>query len=118
LDEGTAAAEAMSMFFAKRKNKDASKFFVSQECFPQTIDILKTRSAPLGIELVIGDHKNIELNQEMFGLLVQYPSSEGEVYDYSELFSKADQNNIYKVVAADILSLSLLKSYTSPEISC
>lgn len=109
LDEGTAAAEAMSMFYSKRKNKDANKFFVSKECFPQTIDILKTRSKPLGIELVIGDHKNIELNQEIFGLLVQYPASKGEIYDYSDLFSKAEQNKILKVVAADIMSLSLLK---------
>ena len=109
LDEGTAAAEAMAMFYAKRKNKNAKKFFVSKECFPQTIDVLKTRSNPLCIELIIDDHKNIVLNEDIFGILVQYPASEGEIYDYTELFNDAAQKNIYKAVAADILSLSLLK---------
>jgi len=110
LDEGTSAAEAMSMFFAKRKNKNAKKFFVSSECFPQTIEVLQTRSNPLGVELVIGDHKNIELNEEYFGLLVQYPASEGEIYDYTDLFNQASKKNIYKAVAADILGLSVLKA--------
>ena len=109
LDEGTAAAEAMAMFYAKRKNKNAKKFFVSKECFPQTIDVLKTRSNPLCIELIIDDHKNIVLNEDIFGILVQYPASEGEIYDYTELFNDAAQKNIYKAVASDILSLSLLK---------
>lgn len=108
LDEGTAAAEAMSMFYARRKNKNAKKFFVSNECFPQTIDVLITRSNPVGIELVIDDHKNIELNEDYFGILVQYPASEGEIYDYTNLFNDAAQKNIYKAVAADIFSLSLL----------
>jgi glycine dehydrogenase len=110
LDEATAAAEAMVMFFNNRKKDKANskKIFVSNEVFPQTIDVLKTRSKPLGIELVIGNHKSFELNNDFFGLLVQYPAMNGEIYDYSKLFSKADELKIFKVVAADILSLTLL----------
>ncbi len=110
LDEGTAAAEAMSMFFSFRKNEkpDANIFFVSQECFPQTIDVLKTRANPLGIELQIGDHTKLELNDKIFGMLLQYPSDRGEIYDYKDLIAQAHQKNIYSVVAADLLSLAIL----------
>lgn len=110
LDEGTSAAEAMAMFFHnRRKDKiNSKKFFISDQVFPQTIDILKTRSKPLGIELVIGDHTQIKLNNDFFGLLVQYPAMNGEVYDYATLFETANSFNILKAVAADILSLTLL----------
>jgi len=110
LDEATAAAEAMGMLYSVRKSnkKNANVFFVSDEVFPQTIDVLKTRSAPLGIELRIGDHKNVELTDDIYGILVQYPSGNGEIYDYSELFNKASEKGIFKCVAADILSLALL----------
>ncbi len=110
LDEGTAAAEAMGMFFAQRKaaKKNSKVFWVSEECFPQTIDILKTRCAPLGIELRIGNHKNLELTDDIFGMIVQYPACDGEVYDYTEIFKQANEKGIYKVVAADFLSLALL----------
>jgi len=110
LDEATSAAEAMVMFFNNRKKDkiNSNKFFVSNEVFPQTIDVLKTRSKPLGIELVIADHKTVELDNEYFGLLVQYPALNGEIYNYSELFSHAQGFGILKVVAADILSLTLL----------
>ena len=110
LDEATSAAEAMIMFFNNRKKDKANsnKFFVSNEVFPQTIDVLKTRSKPLGIELVIADHKTVELNNEYFGLLVQYPALNGEIHDYAELFTNANRYGILKVVAADILSLTLL----------
>jgi glycine dehydrogenase len=108
LDEGTAAAEAMTMLHTVSKSRNANIFFVSEECFPQTIDVLKTRSKPLGIDLIIGDHKTIELNDKIFGLLVQYPSCDGEIYNFSELFKKADELAITKVVAADLLSLTLL----------
>lgn len=110
LDEATAAAEAMTMLFALRKanKKNSNLFFVSEEVFPQTIDLLKTRSAPLGIELRIGNHKNVELSDDIFGMLVQYPACDGEVYDYTELFKRAEEKGIYKAVAADILSLALL----------
>lgn len=111
LDEGTAAAESMSMLFAARKlnKKNAIKFFVSDKCFPQTIDVLITRSAPLGIELVIGDYEQVSLNEEFFGLLVQYPDERGSIHDYEEFFNEANQKGIYTVTAADLLSLVLLK---------
>ena len=108
LDEGTAAAEAMSMFYSLRKNKEANVLFVSEEVFPQTIDVLRTRANPLGIELQIGDHKNVKLNEKIFAILVQYPSGYGEVYDYKNFFDEADKKNIFKIVAADLLSLTLL----------
>lgn len=110
LDEGTAAAEAMQMFYGLRKNKAADTFFVSQDCFPQTIDVLKTRSNPHGIKLQIGDYKNLELNDNIFGILVQYPSGFGEINDYKELFSEAKAKKIFSVTAADLLSLALITS--------
>jgi glycine dehydrogenase len=110
LDEGTAAAEAMTMFHNVRKKHktDSHKFFVSEDIFPQTIDVLKTRAKYLGIELVIGDHKSIELNNDFYALVVQYPSNTGEIYDFENLFAKADEFSLYKIVIADILSLTLL----------
>src|SRR5476651_2878944 len=82
LDEGTAAAEAMFMQYSLRKNDKAKTYFVSQELFPQTIDILKTRAQPYGIKLQIGDHRTAELNDKMFGAIVQYPAGPGAVYNY------------------------------------
>ena len=110
LDEATSAAEAMIMFYnARKKDKiNSHKFFVSEEVFPQTIDVLKKRSKPLGIELVIGDHNSFNFDNDFYGLLVQYPSKTGEIYDYSEFFNQAQSKGIFKVVAADILSLTLL----------
>ncbi len=107
LDEGTAAAEAMHMFFASRAGSGV-KFFVSKDCFPQSIDILKTRAEPLAIQIVVGDHQTFQLTNEFFGALVQYPASNGEVYDYTEFCSKAHGSGIYVIVAADLLSLTLL----------
>ncbi|MCU7493726.1 MAG: aminomethyl-transferring glycine dehydrogenase, partial [Ignavibacteria bacterium] len=108
LDEATSAAEAMIMLFHARKNKTADTFFVSEECFPQTIDVLKTRSNPLGIKLLIGDHKTVELNDNIFAMLLQYPAGCGEIYDYSSLIGKAKEHKIYTAVAADLLSLAIL----------
>ncbi len=108
LDEGTAAAEAMSMLHSLRKNRDANQFFISEELFPQTIDVLKTRANPLGIELVIGNHREIELTEKFFGLIVQYPAGQGGIYNYREFFKLAEKHNIYTVVAADLLSLAIL----------
>ncbi|MCC7158022.1 MAG: aminomethyl-transferring glycine dehydrogenase [Ignavibacteria bacterium] len=110
LDEGTAAAEAMHVLFAARKpeKKSANKFFVSDECFPQTIDVLKTRTEPIGVELIVGDIDKIELTDDIFGMMVQYPTADGEIHDYTKLFDRAHENGIYCVVAADFLSLTLL----------
>lgn len=110
LDEATAAAEAMTMLFALRKTakKTANVFWVSDEVLPQTLDVLKTRSEPLGIKIEIGDHKIVELTDDIYGILVQYPATDGEVYDYSELFKQAESKGILKAVAADLLSLALL----------
>jgi len=110
LDEGTAAGEAMSMLFAARKGsrKNAKTLFVSEECFPQTIDVLKTRSAPFGINLLIGDHKSVELNDDIFAVMLQYPAQNGSVYNYKEFIDKAKQKDITTIVAADLMSLVLL----------
>jgi len=108
LDEGTAAAEAMFMQYSLRKNPQANVFFVSEEVFPQTIDILKTRAQPYGIELLIGDHKTVELTGQMFGAIVQYPAGNGEVYNYRDFATDAHEKGIKLTVAADIMSLVLL----------
>ncbi len=108
LDEGTAAAEAMAMMHAVDNGKHGNTFFVSDECFPQTIDVLKTRATPLGIELQIGDYKKIKFTEKIFGAIIQYPAGSGAVYDYSEFISKAKANGSYVVFAADLLSLILL----------
>lgn len=112
LDEGTAAAEAMTMCYGLRKgNKTKSnQIFVSDECLPQTIDVIKTRAVPHGIDVVVGDFKTFELNDNIFAVVVQYPALNGDVYDYSEFFAKANELKIFKVICADILSLTLLKS--------
>ena len=108
LDEGTAAAEAMFMQYSTRKNQAAKKYFVSELVFPQTIDILKTRANPYGIELVIGSHLDFVATEDFFGAIVQYPAGNGEVFDYKNFASELHNQNIKLTVAADILSLTLL----------
>lgn len=108
LDEGTAAAEAMFMQYSLRKNQNANVFFVSQEVFAQTIDVLKTRAQPYGIELKIGDHRTVELTDDMFGAIVQYPAGHGAVYNYTDFAAQAHQKGIKLTVVADIMSLVLL----------
>ncbi len=112
LDEGTAAAEAMSMLLGQRKGskrKEAFKFFVSEACHPQTIDVLKTRSEPIDVEIVIGSHKELDVTDpELFGILLQYPATDGSVENYTNLITAAHENSVYAVVAADLLSLTLL----------
>lgn len=112
LDEATAAAEAMIMLFNSRSREavkaNANKFFVSEECFPQTIAVLKLRSGPLGIELVAGNHQTQVFDSAFFGSLVQYPAAGGEVYDYSGFVKELHSKNIPVAVAADLLSLVLL----------
>jgi glycine dehydrogenase len=112
LDEGTSAAEAMIMLFNTRtrpqKKEGIKKFFVSELCFPQTIDLLKTRSEPLEIELVIGNHENIEIDNTFYGVILQYPAKYGVAIDYSDFTKKVKAMDISVIVAADLLSLSLL----------
>lgn len=112
LDEGTAAAEAMIMLFNTRSRDQiksgTSKFFVSEELLPQTISILKTRSIPLGIELIIGNHQNFDFSNDFFGAIVQYPGKSGQIFNYDDFVTKANSNGIRVAVAADLLSLVLL----------
>ena len=114
LDEATAASEAMTMFFNMlNKNQDSierPKFFVDQHCFPQTIDVLKTRALPIGIELEIGDYKTASLDATYFGALVQYPNDKGSVESYEEFIQQVHQVGAYVAMATDLLALTLLKS--------
>ena len=114
LDEGTAAAEAMALLFDVRtrdqKKNNVCKFFVSEEILPQTFSVLQTRSTPIGVELVIGNHETFDFSTDFYGAILQYPGKHGQVNDYSEFISKAKTNEIKVAVAADILSLALLTS--------
>ncbi len=109
LDESTAAAEAMALLFDVRtrdqKKNNVCKFFVSEEVLPQTISVLQTRSTPIGVELVIGNHENFDFSTEFFGAILQYPGKYGQVNDYTEFIAKAKSSEIKVAVAADILSL-------------
>jgi glycine dehydrogenase len=108
LDEGTAAAEAMSMCYGVAKNK-AQAFFVSDACHPQTIEVVKTRALPLGIEVIVGDHGAIDFAATpVFGALLQYPGTDGVIHDYREFTSRAHAAETLVIVAADLMSLTLL----------
>ncbi len=112
LDEGTAAAEAMVMLFNARSREavknGVNKFFVSIDLFPQTIDVVKTRALPLGIDLIFGKHDEYAFKEQIFGAIVQYPNQFGSVCDYREFVGKAHQSGAAVAVAADLLSLALL----------
>ena len=112
LDESTAASEAMIMMFNARPRAavkaGANKFFVDEDIFLQTADLLTTRSAPLGIELVTGSFKTFSFDPSVFGALVQYPAASGEIRDYSEFAASAHQAGALLGVAADLMSLALL----------
>jgi glycine dehydrogenase len=114
LDEGTAAAEAMALLFDVRerakKKAGANKFFVSDEILPQTLSVLQTRAIPIGIELVVGDHTKFDFADDFFGAILQYPGKHGQVFDYSDFVTKANEKEIKVAVAADILSLAVLKA--------
>lgn len=122
LDEATAAAEAMHMFYAMRPKEKAKSganvLLVSDLCFPQTIDLLKTRSAPLGIELRIENTDNMIFDERVFGVVLQYPDVKGEINDYSALCAKAHEAGAYVCVCSDIMSLVLLKSPGSWGADC
>ena len=112
LDEATAVAEAMSMFFGamprNKKKTGAHKFFVDQNTFPQSITLLKTRAQPIGVELVFGDYSSFEATDDFFGAMLQYPNSDGSVEDYRAFAAQCNQADIQLVVAADLMSLTLL----------
>ncbi len=108
LDEATAAAEAVT--FCRRLSKSKSQvFFVSAECHPQTIDVVRTRAAPLGLEVAVGSHQQAPGALDCFGILLQYPATSGEIHDYADTIAKAHANGALAVVAADLLALTLLK---------
>ncbi len=113
LDESTAAAEAMSLLYSVRtrdqKKNNSVKFFVSDDIFPQTLSLLKTRSNPLGIELVIDNLENVTLDSSFFGSIIQYPGASGKINDIQPFIDKCKNLEIKTAVAADILSLTLLK---------
>ncbi|WP_442109398.1 aminomethyl-transferring glycine dehydrogenase [Pseudomonas sp. NUPR-001] len=108
LDEATAAAEAMTFCKRLSKNKTSHAFFASVHCHPQTLDVLRTRAEPLGIEVVVGDERELDDVSAFFGALLQYPASNGDVFDYSELVARFHAVNALVAVAADLLALTLL----------
>ncbi|MFP5423919.1 MAG: glycine dehydrogenase (aminomethyl-transferring), partial [Gammaproteobacteria bacterium] len=108
LDEATAAAEAMTFCKRLSKNKASNAFFASQHCHPQTLDVLRTRAEPLGIDVVIGDEAAITDASVYFGALLQYPASNGDIFDYRELVERFHAANALVAVAADLLALTLL----------
>lgn len=112
LDESTAAAEAMIMMFNSRSRTavkaGANKFFIDEDVFRQTIEVLKTRSVPLGIELVIGRYTEVVFDDSYFGSLIQYPCASGQIRDYSSFSKMAHDAGLFVGVAADLMSLALL----------
>lgn len=110
LDDATAAAETMNMFFGafNKKATTATKFFVDKYTFPQIIDVLYTRAIPLNIEIILGSFNEMAFDDTYFGALIQYPNSEGKIEDYTAFTEKAKEKGIFVGVVADILSLALL----------
>ncbi|MEK0420192.1 MAG: hypothetical protein RLZZ161_43, partial [Bacteroidota bacterium] len=108
LDEGTAAAEAIHMFLEQAPKGQGMKFFVDEDIFPQTKDILLTRSEPIGVELVFGNYKTFSPDTTYFGAVVQYPNDKGSIEDYREFVQKCKAHNVKTCFVADILSLTVL----------
>ena len=109
LDEATAAAEGMAMCYRLHKSKDAHTFFVDDNVHPQTLAVLRTRAEPLGIEVEVGDHRAVEFSDRHFGVLLQYPGSDGIIDDPQPTIERMHQNGGFAVVAADLLALTVLK---------
>jgi glycine dehydrogenase len=110
LDEATAAAEAVHMAWAVARGRK-NTFFVSERCHPQTIAVVRTRTEAIGIDLVVGDAATYDFDAgEVFGALVQYPTSDGEIVDYAPLAEKLHEQGALLVVAADLLALTLLRA--------
>ena len=113
LDEATAAAEALHLLHASKKNskKNAHKFFVDENTFPQVIDLLKTRANPIGVELVIGDVAKLTISDsDLFAVYIQNPNSNGEIKDYTAFIEAAHEREIFVVMGSDLMSLLLMKS--------
>ena len=107
LDEATAAAEALHLCHNAKPERTA--FFVSQACHPQTIEVVRTRARPLGIEIMVGDHETFQFSDKVFGALVQYPATDGAIFDYEDFARQAHAAGALLVVAADLLALALLR---------
>jgi glycine dehydrogenase len=112
LDESTAAAEAVFMFHGNRSKakQNAHKFFVSKNSFPQTIDVIKTRSEPIGVEVVVGDIETFSFDDSFFGAFIQYPDLHGEVVDYRKFTESCRAKEIQVAVASDLLALAMLEA--------
>jgi glycine dehydrogenase len=108
LDEATAAAEGMTLMLGAKAGEGKRKFFVDEQVFPQTIDVIKTRATPINIEVIIGNYSTSTLDSSFFGALVQYTNTNGEIGDYRNFIGNCKINNIGVVMACDILSLALL----------
>ena len=108
LDEATAAAEAMTVFYNAKGKEGKQKFFIDNYTFAQTTDVLVTRALPIGVELVFGDYKTIVIDETFFGALIQYPTAEGSIENYKSFIQKVQSVGAAVVMACDILSLALL----------
>ncbi len=106
LDEATAAAEAMTMCWGLKGRK--KKFFVSETCHPQTIEVVRTRAKALGLEVIAGNHHDFDFGRGVFAVLAQYPATDGTIYDYRKFIETTHQHEALAIVAADLLSLTLL----------
>ncbi len=110
LDEATAAAEAMHMFHAARRDESHTAFFVARDCHPQTIAVVRTRAHPLEIPVVVGDPREIDLARgKYFGVVLQYPTTDGRIEDYEDLIRRAHEHGALVCVATDLLALALLR---------
>jgi glycine dehydrogenase len=109
LDEGTAAAEAMGLFLGIKEGGSGKKFFVAEECHPQTIAVVRTRAEPLGVEVVVSKASEISLTRDFFGALLNYPSTDGSLVDYTDWIRDAHALSVKVAVATDLLALCLLK---------
>ncbi len=111
LDEGTAAAEAMTLCERNKPRKSqANAFFVSEKCHPQTIAVVQTRAEPLGIDVLVGDHNSYDFSTPTFGVLLQYPDTDGNILDYESFIAQAHEHGALAVVATDLLALTLLRA--------
>lgn len=110
LDEGTAAAEAMSMALAAKKPEASNVMFVSRDCHPQTLAVMQTRAEPLGIEVVVGSHQDLKESNPPFAILLQYPTSTGSIDDYGAFIKRMQAAGSMIIMACDLLALTLLKA--------